>query len=100
MTDLPIRAEAVEIAAKAAHEAERLATLLIEPDLDLTTWEEWGEIQGDDEGWSRAQVIEFQRAAIAAFCEAEGLTVEIVGGNNKDDPESQRLVGKWREVER
>ena len=34
-------------------------------------------------------------AAIAAFCEAEGLTVELSTPSNRP-PYQQRLVGEWR----
>lgn len=51
MSDWPITSKAVEAAAKAAHEAERVATLADEPSAeDLSTWEEWDDIQADDEG--------------------------------------------------
>jgi hypothetical protein len=101
-SDITIRPEAVEAAAKAAHEVERVATLADEPDLDLSTWEEWGEIQGDYEGWPREKAIEFQCAAIAAFCKAEGLTMEQRRFYKREsiptpNPQ-QRLVGKWHDV--
>ncbi len=71
VTDLPIRAEAVEAAITAfgAH------------------------LPSMDTGGFRGTM----RAAIAAFCEAEGLTVEKSVVVN---PRQRRLVGKWREVER
>jgi hypothetical protein len=97
MSDWPITSKAVEAAAKAAHEAERVATIADEPSAeDLSTWEEWDDIQADDEGWPKKKVIEFQQAAITTFCEAEEVTVEawhekpILGLVTK-----QRLVGPW-----
>lgn len=39
------------------------------------------------------------RAAIAAFCKAEGLTVEVFPRGAHSLVDEQRLVGPWRDVE-
>lgn len=75
MTDLPIRPEALEAATDAYDVASREAPL--------------------------PHGIE---AALAEFCRAEGLMVETRGerpeGRHFPPKQRQRLVGKWREVER
>jgi hypothetical protein len=52
------------------------------------------EFEGFRKGWQASLSTHEPewRAAIAAFCEAEGLTIE----NRLDDKHYQRLIGPWR----
>jgi hypothetical protein len=79
MTDLLIRPEALEIA--------------------VTAFKRGG---SESEASFRERMEEKVGESIAAFCEAEGLTVERMDRNPNNPAEDwipeQRLVGPWREV--
>jgi len=77
MTDLPIRPEAIEAAAKAMDSGIRFEDH-IRP--------------------IKEAILASTEAAIAAFCEAEGLTVERILVNHNPTEHRERLVGDWHNV--
>lgn len=91
MSGPSIRAEAVEAAAKAICESD------LDPNPERELEERWNAFEDDSS--VHAEYRANARAAIAAFCEAEGLRVERQVGAGvgwSQEPTHQRLIGPWR----